>query len=63
MKKTYEYSLKAAQQQAFLEVFNLHAKNGKITKRGLMDIFDRIGYEISDQNFDNIVEKTFGHRD
>ena len=51
MKKGNEYSLKAAQQQAFLEVFNLHAKNGKITKDDLLDIFDRVGYNVSYSNY------------
>ena len=63
MRKANQYSLKAAQQQAFLEVFNLHAKNGKIQKGDLWDIFDRIGYNISKQNYDQICQKTFGERE
>lgn len=49
--KGNEYSLKVAQQQAFLEVFNLHAKNGRITKNDLLAIFDRVGYSVSAENF------------
>ena len=63
MKKSNEYSLKVAQQQAFFEVFNLHAKNGKITRGDLLDIFDRVGYNVSTENFNNICERTFGEKE
>ena len=66
MKKTetsqHQYTLKTAQQQAFLEIFNIHAQGGKINKKGLADIFDRIGFKISEQNFEQICEKSFGNQ-
>lgn len=60
---TNHYTLKTAQQQAFLEIFNLHAVDGKITKKDLDDIFYRIGFKISRQNFNDICEKAFGTKD
>lgn len=57
------YTLKTAQQQAFLEIFNLHAVDGKISKKDLDDIFYRIGFKISKQNFEDICEKAFGPKD
>lgn len=56
-----EFTLQTAQQQAFLEVFNLHAKNGKINKKDLRDIFDRIGFNISQNNFNEVCSQAFGN--
>ena len=47
----HQYTIKTAQRQAFLEVFNLHAKEGTVDKKGLKDIFDRVGYIISPEHF------------
>lgn len=58
-KKGNQYTLKTAQRQAFLEVFNLHAKEGKINKKDLNDMFQRIGYYISQDHFKDICSKAF----
>lgn len=34
-KNKHQYTLKTAQRQAFLEVFSLHAKDGKINSKDL----------------------------
>jgi len=34
-----------------MEVFNLHAVNGKVDKKALKAIFDRVGYFISPEHF------------
>lgn len=57
------YTLKTAQQQAFLEIFNLHAVDGKISKKDLNDIFYRIGFKISKQHFNDICDKAFGSKE
>ena len=57
--KEHQYTLKTAQRQAFLEVFNLHAKNGRIGKKELKAMFDRVGYFISEEHFSDICEKAF----
>lgn len=36
---THKYTIKTAQRQAFMEVFNLHAINGKVDKKALKEIF------------------------
>lgn len=59
---SHQYTLKTAQQQAFLEIFNIHAQGGKINKQGLADIFHRIGFKVTEQNFEHICEKAFGSK-
>lgn len=57
--KQHQYTLKTAQRQAFLEVFNLHAKEGRIGKSDLKAMFDRVGYFISEEHFADICAKAF----
>ena len=57
------YQLKTAQRQAFLEVFNMHAKDGRVGPEELKAIFDRVGYFISADHFSDICEKTFEYRE
>lgn len=45
---SHKYTIKTAQRQAFMEVFQLHAVNGKVDKKSLKALFDRIGYFISE---------------
>jgi hypothetical protein len=42
-----KYTIKTSQRQAFMEVFNLHAVNGRVDRKGLKGIFERVGYFIS----------------
>lgn len=44
---THKYSIKTGQRQAFMEIFNLHANNGKVDRKALKAIFQRVGYLIS----------------
>lgn len=53
------YTLKTAQRQAFLEIFNLHARDGKVGQSELKAMFDRVGYFISEDHFRDICAKTF----
>ncbi len=57
--KQHQYTLKTAQRQAFLEVFNLHAKDGRITQTELKAMFERVGYFISEEHFKDICLKAF----
>lgn len=61
--RQHQYTLKTAQRQAFLEVFNLHAKDGRITQAELKAMFDRVGYFISEEHFKDICAKTFEFKD
>jgi hypothetical protein len=47
----HQYTVKASQRQAFMEVFNLHAYKGRVDRKGLSDIFERVGYLISPEHF------------
>ena len=42
-----------------MEVFNLHAVNSKVDKKGLKAIFDRVAYFISPEHFEDICTKAF----
>lgn len=42
-----------------MEVFNLHAVNARVDKKGLKEIFERVGYFISPEHFEDICEKAF----
>lgn len=44
---THRYTLKSAQRQAFLEVFDLHAVDGRVGPVELKAMFGRVGYFIS----------------
>jgi Ca2+-binding EF-hand superfamily protein len=46
--KEHQFTLKTAQRQAFLEVFNLHAKDGRVGREELKAMFERVGYFISE---------------
>jgi Ca2+-binding EF-hand superfamily protein len=59
MQKQHQYTLKTAQRQAFLEVFNLHAKGGRVGKEELKAMFSRVGYFISEEHFADICSKAF----
>lgn len=47
----HQYTLKTTQRQAFMEVFNLHAEDGKVNRKALKEIFQRVGYIISPEHF------------
>lgn len=61
--RQHQYTLKTAQRQAFLEIFNLHAKDGRITQTELKGMFDRVGYFISEEHFKDICAKAFEFKD
>ena len=42
-----------------MEVFHLHAVNGKVDKKGLKAIFDRVAYFISSEHFEDICARAF----
>lgn len=44
---SHHYTVKTAQRQAFMEVFMLHAVDGKVDRKALKALFERIGYFIS----------------
>lgn len=46
-----------------MEVFNLHAVDGKVTRGSLKAIFDRVGYFISPEHFEDICERAFEFKD
>lgn len=55
----HKYTIKTSQRQAFMEVFNLHALEGKVNRQGLKAIFDRVGYFISPEHFEDICARAF----
>lgn len=42
-----------------MEVFNLHAVNGRVDKKALKAIFERVAYFISPEHFEDICTKAF----
>lgn len=56
---THKYTIKTAQRQAFMEVFNLHAVDGFVNRKALIAIFDRVGYFISAEHFEDICSRAF----
>jgi Ca2+-binding EF-hand superfamily protein len=57
--KEHQFTLKTAQRQAFLEVFNLHAKDGRVGREELKAMFERVGYFISEEHYSDICAKAF----
>ena len=55
----HQYTIKTAQRQAFMEVFNLHAVEGRVDRKALKAIFERVGYLISPEHFEDICTRAF----
>lgn len=55
----HQYTIKTSQRQAFMEVFNLHAVEGKVDRKGLQAVFVRVDYLISPDHFEDICAKAF----
>jgi len=51
--------VKTTHRQAFREIFNLIAKDGKIDVEGLKHLFVTIDYKLNDDQFNEIVQKIF----
>ena len=59
----HQYAIKTAQRQAFMEVFNLHAVDGRVSSHQLKAIFERVGYFISPEHFEDICQRAFEFKD
>jgi Ca2+-binding EF-hand superfamily protein len=55
--------VKTNHRQAFKEIFNLVAKDGKIDKKGLEDLFRTIDYKITEEQFNEMVQKIFAKKE
>lgn len=51
--------IKGLHQQAFREIFGLVAKDGKMDKNGLSELFRIIDYNINEDQFNDMVTKLF----
>ena len=45
------------------QVFNLHAKDGRLDKEGLEEIFKMIGYNVTHEQLEQIKQTLYQKRD
>lgn len=56
--------IKTLHKQAFREIFNLVAgKDGKLDKKGLAELFRVIDYNITEEQFNDMISKLFQKKD
>ena len=55
--------VKTTHRQAFKEVFNLVAKDGKLDKKGLADLFTMIDYKVSEDQLNEMIQKLFNKKE
>jgi Ca2+-binding EF-hand superfamily protein len=51
--------VKNSHKQAFKEIFHMKAVDGKIDKKGLMDLFKMIDYKVTEEQFNEMVTRIF----